>query len=172
MCERDSFADKRVSGERRATGAPGTWWNSCASAAYGGAQGCRGHLQDMEETNTRAGGFLREGCEPMGNLSWTRLLAVICGLMERGDHAGVGFLKLGPVTLWGTHSGAGCSWRTSPPEEVCMLQQLMKDCCPWGGLRLQKPMEACLSWEGPTGGAEEGLEKFSVWKYPLDYLNC
>lgn len=56
------------------------------------------HLQVMEETHTRAGGFLKEGCEPIGNLCWKRLLAVICGLMERGAQAEASFL-VGAVTL-------------------------------------------------------------------------
>ncbi|KAF4799524.1 hypothetical protein TURU_054466 [Turdus rufiventris] len=66
------------------------------------------HLQHVEEPHARAGECLRGGCDPVGGLCWSRLLAGTCRPMERGAHAGADFLA-GFVTLWGPHPGAGCA---------------------------------------------------------------
>ena len=46
---------------------------------------------------------------------WVRTCNRTCGPMEKGAHAGANFLA-GLVTPWGTHTGAACSWRSSPME--------------------------------------------------------
>lgn len=69
-------------------------------------------LQPMEETHAGAGGCLRRGCDPLGSPHWSRVLAGTCRPMERGAHAGGGFL-VGLVSPWGTHTGAACPRRTA-----------------------------------------------------------
>ncbi|KAJ7400493.1 hypothetical protein BTVI_105044 [Pitangus sulphuratus] len=106
-CERNTYANTKVSGEGGGEGGPGTiakiplqHMEDCGDADI--------HLQPMEETHARAGGCPGEGCEPVGNTYCSRLLAVTCRPMQRGVHVGAGFL-VGLVTWWKTHDGATCA---------------------------------------------------------------
>lgn len=62
----------------------------------------------MEETHGRAGGCTYR-LWPHGKLA----LEQVWGCRERGSHAGAGLLA-GLVILWGTDTGAACSWRSAP----------------------------------------------------------
>lgn len=48
------------------------WWDSCAHTAHGGPQN---PPAAPEESHTRAGKCLKEGCDPMGSPCWSRLPA-------------------------------------------------------------------------------------------------
>jgi len=50
---------------------------------------------------------------PHGEPVLEQASARTCRPMERGAHGGAGLLA-GLVTLWGTHTGAACSWKTAP----------------------------------------------------------
>ncbi|TRZ12029.1 hypothetical protein HGM15179_015092 [Zosterops borbonicus] len=61
------------------------------------------HLQPMKETHARAGKCLKEGCESIGNLCWSRVLAETCRPMQRGAHTGAapeGSDRVGLVGAW------------------------------------------------------------------------
>jgi len=48
------------------------------------------------------------GCDPIGNPMLEQAPVRTCGPMERGAHAGAGWLAR-LVSPWGTHAGAACS---------------------------------------------------------------
>ncbi|KAJ7407644.1 hypothetical protein WISP_125526 [Willisornis vidua] len=98
------------------------------------------HLQPMEGHHAGASGCPKEGYDPMRSLHWNRLLAGTCRLMERRIHTGAG-LVAGLVTLWGTHTGAACSWRTATCVKGLTLKQFLKNCYLWEGHTLEKFME-------------------------------
>lgn len=169
MCERSSSADTKVSGERRTGGAPGTRgeiplqplvqpmveqlclcspWRSTGMQRSPADQGGDPHQSRwISERGLWAHGNPVLGKAPGSDL-W---------LMEIEAHAGAGFLvpRKSPVTPLGTHSGAGCSWRTAAPEEVTHVVAVHEGVLPMGWKQVQKPMEASLPWEVLTAGARE-----------------
>lgn len=72
------------------------------------------HLQPMEETLASTGGCLKEVCEPLGNLCWSRALAGPWGAMVRGGHTGAGF-QVGCV--------APLKWGQAVPEVVHLMEE-------------------------------------------------
>ncbi|KAJ7404541.1 protein pxr1-like [Pitangus sulphuratus] len=102
--ERNSSADIKICGEGEGGDAPGATAEIplqpvvLAAVPMEVYRGAEIHSQPVEETHARAGGCLREGCEPMGNTCWSRVLARTCRPTERGAHTGAGLL-VGPVTL-------------------------------------------------------------------------
>ncbi|GAB0182501.1 hypothetical protein GRJ2_000715400 [Grus japonensis] len=111
------------------------------------------HLQPVEDPMPEQVDAPKGGCDPMGSLCWSRLLA-------------------GPVAPWSRFAG-----RTRDPMvdprwsslflKVCTpwkgptLEQFMKSCSPWEGLTLEKFVEDCLPREGPHAGAGAECEESS-----------
>lgn len=83
------------------------WWNSCAPAAHRGDPCQRSWIP-------------KGGSEPMRSPCWRRLLSGTWRPAERGAHTGrspVNFLAR-HVTLWRTHPGSDCAWKTASCGKV------------------------------------------------------
>ena len=103
ICERNNSADTKVSEEGGGGGAPGTGAEiplqpvgktmvrqAVPLQPMEVHSGADIHLQPVEDPMPEQVDEPKGGCEPVGSLRWSRLLA-------------------GPVALWGTHAGAVCS---------------------------------------------------------------
>lgn len=71
------------------------------------------------------------GSEPVGGPFWMMFLEGTFRPVERGAHAGVGFLE-GPVTLWETHTGAGCAGSTAPCGRMTYIAAVCGKLIPLG----------------------------------------
>ncbi|GAB0209637.1 EH domain-containing protein 4 [Grus japonensis] len=95
------------------------------------------HLQPMEDPTPEQVEAPEGGCDPMGSLHWSKLLA-------------------GPVDPWREELMLEqVCWQDLGPHGGPMLEQFMKNCSLWEGLMLEKFMKDCLLWEGLHVGAGE-----------------
>jgi len=99
-------------------------------------------------------------CDTVGSQALEQAPARTCGPMERGAHAGAGFLAglCNPLgdPRWSSLFLKDCTLWKGP-----MLGKFVKSCGPWEELTLEKFMENCLPWEGPHAGAGEECEESS-----------
>ena len=91
------------------------------------------HLQPMEDPTPEQVDASKGGCDPMGSLCWSRLLA-------------------GPVNPWRQEptlkrfAGRTCD----PAGDPRWSSLLLKDCTPCKGPMLEQFMKNCSLWEGLT----------------------
>ncbi|PKU42493.1 neurexin-3-hypothetical protein [Limosa lapponica baueri] len=117
------------------------------------------HLQPMKDP-TPDRGMPKGGCDPVGSLHWSGVLAgPMAPWKERSP-------------CWSRFAGRTCdpvgnaNWTNlflmdCSPWKGPTLEQFMKNCSLWEGLTLEKFMEDCLSWEGPHAGAGKECEESS-----------
>ncbi|GAB0203441.1 hypothetical protein GRJ2_002809700 [Grus japonensis] len=169
-CERNNFADTKVSEEGEGGGAPGTGAEiplqpvvkAMVRQAFIHPSNVLIALlyfdsKPMEDPKPEQVEAPEGGCDPVGSPCWSKLLA---GPVERGAHTGAGLLA-GLVTpmedpCWSSLLLKVCTLWKRP-----MLEQFVKDCSPWEGLMLKKFVKDCLPWEGPHTGAGEEHEESS-----------
>ncbi|GAB0192682.1 hypothetical protein GRJ2_001733500 [Grus japonensis] len=127
-CERNNSADTKVSAEGGAGGAPGTGAEiplqpvektmvrqAIPLQPMEDDDGADIHLQPVEDPTSEQVDALTGGCDPMGSLCWSRLLAGPV-VPWRGHHAGADFL-VGPLAVGDSH------WSSL----------FLKDSIPWEG---------------------------------------
>jgi len=85
---------------------------SCPPAADGGPWWSRYPPAAREGSHAGAGGCAWRRLRPRGEPVLEQAPSRTCGPMERGAYAGAGLLA-GPVTPWGTYTGAVCPWRAA-----------------------------------------------------------
>ncbi|GAB0209072.1 epimerase family protein SDR39U1 [Grus japonensis] len=123
-CERNNFADTKVSEEGGGGGAPGTRakiplqpMEKTMVKQAGPLQpmevdgGADIHLQPMEDSTLEQVEAPEGDCDPMGSPRWSRLLA-------------------GPVDPWRAHTGAGLLAGPVTPWKGPTLEQFVKNCSP------------------------------------------
>jgi len=120
LCERNNSADTKVSEEGGGGGAPGTRaeipLQPVEQIMTTQAVPCSPWRSTVEQISIYSPGRTpcqsREmpegGCDPVGSLCWSRLLAGPVSHGKRGPHIGAGLLS-GLVTLWWIHAGAVCA---------------------------------------------------------------
>ncbi|GAB0183375.1 hypothetical protein GRJ2_000802800 [Grus japonensis] len=161
-CERNNSADTKVCEEGGAGGAPGARAEIPLQQPMGKNlvrqavplqpmevhSGADTHLEPMEDFTLEQVEAPEGGCDPVGSLRWSRLLAGRVAPWREEPR-------------WSRFAGRTCDPMGDPrwsnlflknctPWKRPMLEQFMKNCSPWEGLTLEKLVENCLLWWDPT----------------------
>ncbi|GAB0183722.1 EH domain-containing protein 4 [Grus japonensis] len=117
-------------------------------------------LQPVEDPTPEQVDAPKGGCDPVGSLHWSRLLAGPVALWrERSPRqsrfAGRTYDPMGDPH-WSSLFLKDCTLWKGPT-----LEKFMKNCSLWEGLMLEKLVEDCLPWEQPHTGAGEECEESS-----------
>jgi len=131
--------------------------------------GAHVHLQPMEDAMPEQVNAPKGGCDPVGSLHWSKLLAVpVARWKKRSPHwSGFAGRTSDPVgdPRWNSLFLKDCT-----PWKGPTLEQFVKNCSLWEGLTLEKFMQDCLPWEGPHSGAGAECEEEGVPETTCDEL--